>query len=124
MVTLPKYGFPGGDAFQSTEAETVRSPALPDPPKALICWQTALPFAFTPVIACPEGQVPFTLSCLLLTAAAVALKFAFISEAFAGVPCTKVFGTVKSAASDGSANSDSEVRLRAALRSVCIVPPS
>src|SRR5262245_2522664 len=97
IVTFAKFRFTGGEALQSTLAATVRSPALPSPPKNPTCWQATLPFAFTARIALPAGQLPATRFCLLFTAAAVALKFAFMSDAEAGVPRTKVLGMVRSA---------------------------
>jgi len=83
--------------------------------------QTAVPFALTVRIACPAGQVPVTRFCLLLTAAAVALKFWFTSSAVAGVPGTKVLGIVRSADQSGEAKTNEpKTKQRTAFRRVTL----
>src|SRR5947207_775258 len=122
MVMFAKLGFEGGALFQFRLAETVKLPALPSPPKKLSCWQTTVPFGLMTRIEGPAVHVPVTRFCLLLTAVAVALKFAFTSAAVAGVPETKVLGTVRSAghASGDARTNSAEAKQRPAERRVTL----
>src|SRR5258708_5037044 len=125
MVMFAKFGLTGGVLLQSVLAATVRLPALPSPPKKLSGWQMTVPSALMARTALPSVQVPVTRFCLPLIAVAAAPKFWLTLAADAGVPVTKVFGTVKVCARpSGDAHaSNREAKQRVALRSVCICPP-
>src|SRR5258708_10082149 len=125
MVMFAKFGLTGGTVLQSAPAATVKLPALPSPPKKLRGWQTTVPSALMARTALPTVQVPVTKFCLALIAVAAAPKFWFTLAADAGVPVTKVLGTVNVCArARGDVHaSDREAKQRVVMRSVCICPP-